>query len=45
MVIICYNFKFNKIKLTIMDALRKLNSIVDESDPDVDVSLLKKLLS
>jgi len=29
--------KFNKIKLTIMDALRKLNSIVDESDPDVDV--------
>ena len=24
--------------MSVMDALRKLNDIVDESDPDVDVS-------
>lgn len=30
--------KFDKTKMSVMDALRKLNDIVDESDPDVDVS-------
>lgn len=29
--------KFNTFKSTIMDALIKLNDLVDESDPDVDV--------
>lgn len=29
--------KFDKMEMTIMDALEKLNDIVDESDPDVDM--------
>lgn len=29
--------KFNKAELTIMEALEKLNLMIDESDPDVDV--------
>ena len=31
--------KFDKAEMTVMEALRKLNDIVDESDPDVDVSI------
>lgn len=42
----CYEFvqnkmnqwmQFNKVQMGIMDALEKLNSLVDESDPDVDL--------
>lgn len=29
--------KFDKFELTIMEALEKLNALVDESDPDVDI--------
>ncbi|XP_074602674.1 myo-inositol oxygenase [Brevipalpus obovatus] len=29
--------KFDKMELTIMEALEKLNDVVDESDPDVDM--------
>lgn len=29
--------QFNKTEMTIMDALNKLNDLVDESDPDVDM--------
>lgn len=32
-----YWTKFDKFELTIMEALEKLNALVDESDPDVDV--------
>lgn len=33
--------RFDKEKMTVMDALRKLNEIIDESDPDVDVNKFK----
>ena len=29
--------KFNHVEATIMEALEKLNDLVDESDPDLDV--------
>lgn len=32
-----YWCKFDKIEMTVMDALEKLNALVDESDPDVDI--------
>lgn len=32
-----YWTRFDKLKMTIMDALEKLNCLVDESDPDVDL--------
>lgn len=32
-----YWCKFDKIEMTVMEALEKLNSLVDESDPDVDI--------
>lgn len=32
-----YWTKFDKAEMTIMEALEKLNTLVDESDPDVDV--------
>ena len=34
--------KFDKTKMTIMEGLWKLNDIIDESDPDVDVILYNK---
>ncbi|XP_015918703.1 inositol oxygenase [Parasteatoda tepidariorum] len=34
---IAYWTKFNKARLTVMEALEKLNCLVDESDPDVDI--------
>ena len=42
----CYEFaknkladwtQFNRVKLGVMEALEKLNSLIDESDPDVDL--------
>lgn len=32
-----YWSKFDKAKMTVMEALEKLNCLVDESDPDVDI--------
>lgn len=32
-----YWLRFDKFRCTIMDALVKLNALVDESDPDVDI--------
>lgn len=32
-----YWCKFDKVEMTVMEALEKLNALVDESDPDVDI--------
>jgi len=29
--------QFNKLKMTVKEALMKLNDLVDESDPDIDL--------
>ena len=31
--------KFDKCKMTMMDALMELDKIIDESDPDVNINL------